>query len=121
MKISVETRKPPIAKNVKAFQVRLTSLMSFKTAILTIKLKKIKGNWSILHAKSSGEYVLIITGQEKNFSYGVNAHKVWYIRCSYTYKTLIISLHSYSAEEIFKFPYGYYFICLALQLKAEGQ
>ena len=42
MKISVETRKPPIAKNVKAFQVRLTSLMSFKTGILTIKLKKLK-------------------------------------------------------------------------------
>ena len=67
MKIIVEASK--------VFQVCLTSLMSSKMATLTITLNKLKAIDQYCMQKSSEEYGLIITGQEKNFSYGVNAHK----------------------------------------------
>ena len=68
----ISVKKPP--KNVK-FQVRLTSLMSFKTATLTITLNKLKAIDQYCMQKSSEEYGLIIIDQEKNFIYGVNARK----------------------------------------------
>ena len=74
MKISVESFQPePI--ECKAFQVSLTSLMSSHKATSTITQNKLKIIDQYRMQKSSEEYGLMIIVQEKNFSYGVNAHK----------------------------------------------
>ena len=49
--------------------------MFSKKATLTITLNKLKAIYQYRMQKSSEEYGLTVTGQEKNFSYGVNAHK----------------------------------------------
>ena len=71
MKISVENyqMEPRI---VKVFQVSLTFLTSSHKATLTVTQIKLKAIDQCHMQKSSEEYGLVITGQEKNVTYGVN-------------------------------------------------
>ena len=71
MNISVQRFQPEL----RIKQVSLTSLISSHKATLTITQKKLKVIDQYHMELFSEEYRLMITSQEKNFRYGVNAHK----------------------------------------------